>query len=208
MPVVARVARTAAGIMSLVVIGACSGAGNIGEVLGGVLGAPQGGQTGMAEGAVRAVDTRTQQVSLQLPDGQNVALGYDQQTKVVYQNQLYAVTNLESGDRVIVRVRQVSNGGYYTDSIHVTQSVSSPGSGAGNTSSSAVQSLQGTVRQIDRTNGMFTIDASSSVVLIVSMPYNVAQADRQRFENLRVGDPVRFSGVFLNNTRVELRRFQ
>jgi hypothetical protein len=55
---------------------------------------------------------------------------------------------------------------------------------------------------------MFTIDASSSVVLVVSLPYNVAQADRQRFETLRVGDPVRFYGVFLNNTRVELRRFQ
>ena len=43
--------------------------------------------------------------------------------------------------------------------------------------------------------------------MIVSLPYNVRQADVNTFNNLRVGDRVRLYGVFLNNSRVELRQF-
>ena len=38
------------------------------------------------------------QITLQLQDGQQVALAYDQQTTVVYQNRSYQVANLERGD--------------------------------------------------------------------------------------------------------------
>ena len=203
MTMVQRWARSGAAILLLSAGGACSGAGAIGDVLGGVLGGGQQAQAAQAEGAIRAVDARSQQISLQLSNGQTVALAYDNQTKVVYQNQLYAVSNLESGDQVILRVRDVGNGTYYTDSIHVTRSVSSSGSSG---SSANVQSLQGTVRQIDRTNGLFTLDAGN-VVLTVSMPYGASRADVTRFQNLRQGETVRFYGVFLNNSRVELRQF-
>ena len=205
MTMVKRLARSGAAILLLGVTDACANSGAIGDVLGGVLGGgQQQPQTAQAQGSIRGVDTRSQQISLQLTNGQTVALGYDNQTKVVYQNQLYAVTNLESGDQVIMRVRDLGNGGYYTDSIHVTQSVSS--SGSGTTGSGNVQALQGTVRQIDRTNGLFTLDAGN-VMLTVSMPYGAARADVTRFQNLRTGENVRFYGVFLNNTRVELRQF-
>ena len=184
---------------------ACSGAGGIGDVLGGVLGGGQQQQAAAAQGEIRGVNTQSQQISLQLTNGQTVALAYDNRTKVVYQNQLYAVTNLENGDQVIMRVLDAGNGNYYTDSIHVTQSVQGSGGGsAGN--SGNVQALQGTVRQIDRTNGLFTLDAGN-VLLTVSMPYNAARADVTRFQNLRTGETVRIYGVFLNNTRVELRQF-
>ena len=206
----ARLVRTTAGVLTLAAITACSGAGGLGEVLGGVLGAPQGGasgRTGMAQGSVRALDTRAQQISLQLSDGQSVALTYDNQTKLVYQNQLHPVTGLESGDRIIVRVREMGNGVYYADSIHVTESVSHPAATTGGTASN-VQALQGTVRQVDRSRGLFTIDASNNVVLTVSMPYGASRADVDLFNSLRQGDRVRFYGVFLNNSRVELRQFQ
>lgn len=197
--------RTGTAILIFGAAIACSNAGAIGDVLGGVLGGGQA-QAAQAQGAIRGVDTRNQQISLQLTNGQTVALAYDNQTKVVYQNQLYAVTNLEAGDQVIMRVRDTGNGAYYTDSIHVTQSVTPSGSAGGSTGSANVQALQGTVRQIDRTNGLFTLDAGN-VVLTVSMPYGASQADVNRFHNLRTGDQVRFYGVFLNNSRVELRRF-
>jgi len=199
---VRRIIRGSAVLVVLGATSACSGAGGIGDVLGGVLGGGQP-QAAEAQGAIRAVDTRAQQISLQLSNGQTVALAYDNQTKVVYQNQLYAVTNLDPGDQVILRVRDVGNGTYYTDSIHVTQSVTTQG---GTSSSGNVQALQGTVRQIDQTNGLFTLDAGN-VVLTVSMPYGASRADVTRFQNLRTGDSVRFYGVFLNNTRVELRQF-
>ena len=205
MATVRRVVRAGAAILLLGVTSACSGAGGIGDVLGGVLGGGQQPQAAEAQGLIRGVDTRSQQISLQLTNGQTVALAYDNQTKVVYQNQLYAVSNLESGDEVVLRVRDVGNNTYYTDSIHVTRSVSSSGGGTSGGSAN-VQALQGTVRQIDRTNGMFTLDAGN-VVLTVSMPYNAARADVTRFQNLRTGETVRFYGVFLNNSRVELRQF-
>ena len=70
-----------------------------------------------------------------------------------------------------------------------------------------MQALQGTVRQVDRNNGVFTMDVGNYNVLTVSLPYNPSQNDLNRFQALRAGDAVRMYGVFLNNTRVELRRF-
>ncbi len=37
--------------------------------------------------------------------------------------------------------------------------------------------------------------------------YNASNTDRTRFQNLRSGDFVRFYGVFVSNSRVELRQF-
>jgi hypothetical protein len=202
-----RHARSGAAVILLLT--ACSsGAGSgIGDILSGVLGGGGAAQAAQAAGTVRGVDTRNQQISLQLTNGQTVALGFDNNTKVVYQNQLYAVTNLESGDQVVARVKDAGNGAYYTDSVSVTQSVQNT-SGTGSASSSGnVQSLQGTVRQIDRTNGLFTLEAGNGVMLTVSLPYNTSTTDRNKFNNLRSGDGVRMYGVFLNNTRVELRQF-
>ena len=62
------------------------------------------------------------------------------------------------------------------------------------------------MRQIDRQNGLFTMDVSNGT-LTVSLPYNVSSGDLQRFQNLRAGDRVRFYGAYLNNSRVELRQF-
>jgi hypothetical protein len=95
------------------------------------------------------------------------------------------------------------SGGYYTDSIQVVQSVSSSsgGSVAGN-----VQSLQGYVRSIDHNSGYFTLETGGTI-LTVTLPYNTSRNDVNRFHNLRNGDHVRLYGVFVNNTRVELRQF-
>jgi hypothetical protein len=177
---------------------ACAQAGTLGEILGGVL----GGGASVVAGTIRSVDTRSQQIALQQSNGQTVALGFDNQTRVVYQNRSYSVTALESGDQVSARVQQRQDGSYYTDSVQVTQ----PAAGS-STGSESLQSLQGTVRQVDRNNGLFTVETSSNVTLTVSMPYNASNADRTRFQNLRSGDFVRFYGVLLNNSRVELRQF-
>jgi hypothetical protein len=187
-------------VLATVVMTACSQAGQLGDILGSVL----GGGANMVSGAVRAVDTRAQQISLQQSNGQSVALAYDAQTKVVYQDRVYSVTSLESGDQVSARVQQLQGGGYYADSVVVTQ----PVNGSTSTSTSAgVQSLQGTVRQIDRNQGLFTVDAGNGVTLTVTMPYNPATADVNKFNALRSGDYVRFYGVYVTTTRVELKQF-
>jgi hypothetical protein len=189
--------RAATATVFVIALTSCS---QVGNVLGGVLGG--GGQQGQVSGYIEGVDTRSQQIALQQSNGQRVLLSYDNQTAVVYQNQNYPVTALERGDLVTARVQSTQSGAYYTDLVQVDQSVSSSGGASGN-----VESLQGTVRQIDRTNGMFSMDLSGGSSVVVSLPYNVRQADVNRFQNLRSGDYVRLYGVVLNNSRVELRQF-
>ena len=197
MRVKGRVALSAAGAWGLVASAAC---GSLGNVLGGVLGSgsPQSNQV---SGYVEAVNTRTQQLAIQTANGERVVLSYDNQTAVVYQNQQYPVTALERGDQVTVRVQSTGSGAYYTDLVQVDRSVSNTAAGSG-----GVQSLQGTVGQIDRANGLFRLDGSNASV-IVSLPYNVRRTDLNTFQNLRAGDRVRLYGVFINNSRVELRQF-
>ena len=136
--------------------------------------------------------------------GAGLAVGRRLAAKVMYQNQQYAVTALEHGDQVTARVQNANNGAYYTDLVQVDQSVSTT---TGGSSGAQLQTLQGVVRRADTANGWFLIDASNGVTITVSMPYNPSRTDLQRFQNLRTGDNVRFSGAYLNNSRVELRQF-
>jgi hypothetical protein len=196
-----QIAGIGAAALTIVATGACSS--GLGNVLGSVLGGGgQQEQSGQLTGTIRAVNANSQQITIQQSNGQSVAVYYDNQTQVVYQNQRYAVSNLEYGDRVTASVRQAQNG-YYTDYVQVDQSVSTSG---GSGASGNVQSIQGNVRQIDSRNGAFTVESGNGL-LTVTLPYNPRSSDVSRFQNLRSGDFVRFYGVYLNNSRVELRQF-
>jgi hypothetical protein len=179
------------------IAGGCAQAGTLGDILGGVLNSPA--QT--LAGTVQGVDSRAQQIFIRTSDNQTVAVSYDDRTDVVYQNQNYQVTALESGDQVNLRIQSTTNGGYYTDRIDVTSSSSNSTTG-GN-----VQTLQGTVRQVDLSNGYFTLATSNQGVLTVTLPYNPRSSDLDRFRSLRAGDYVRLYGIYLSNSRVELRQF-
>ena len=197
-----RAAGAVTAALFVSVAGACS-TNSLGNVLGGVLG---GGQQEMS-GTVQGVDTRSQQIFLQQSNGQTIGVGYDSRTQVVYQNRTYSVNSLERGDQVTVRINNSDGGGngnnYYTDYVRVDQSVSSTGGGM----SGNVQTIQGTVRQVDVANGLFTMNAGNSGTVTVSLPYNTRSTDVNKFRNLRSGDYVRLYGVYLNNSRVELRQF-
>jgi hypothetical protein len=184
----------------MVAVTAC--AGNLGNILGGVLGG--GGASGnQLTGTVRGVDTRYQQISIQTSNGQTVPVSYDNQTQVVYQNQNYPPTSLEYGDQITARI-QANGNSYYTDYIQVDQSVNN---GSGNISSGNVQSLQGTIRSVDRRNGFFTVDIGNYNTVTVTMPYNASSNDVNRFNSLRNGDLVRFYGVYTGQSQVQLRQF-
>ncbi|MEO8579895.1 MAG: hypothetical protein ABI469_06585 [Gemmatimonadales bacterium] len=201
MPNIQRVGRGAAAALMIVSLGAC--AGNLGNVLGGILGGGGAGgqaQSGQLSGTIRGVDTRSQYISIQQSNGQTVPVAYDNQTQVVYQNRSYSPTSLENGDRVTARI-QANGNTYYTDYVQVDQSVNGTGS------SSNLQLLQGTVRQVDRRNGLFTVDVNNYNTLTISLPSNLSSTDLNRFNNLRSGDFVRFYGTFLNSAQVQLRQF-
>jgi hypothetical protein len=193
--------RRGAAALMLATLGACSQAGTLGNVLGSVLGGGAG-QQNQVSGIVAGVDTRSRQIGLQQSNGQTVAISYDNQTQVVYNNQSYPVTSLDRGDQVTARIQNANNGAYYTDLVQVDQ----PVQGSSTTSGGNVQTFQGTVRQIDYQNGLFAMDVGSTRVT-VSMPYSPTRADNDRFQRLRSGDVVRIAAVPLNNTRMELRQF-
>ena len=194
-------ARGGAAALLLAASAACSNNSQLGDILGGVLG---GGNNSQVTGSISGVNTRLQTIGIQQSNGQSVTVNYDNNTQVVYQNQNYPVTSLEYGDQVTARITSSNNtsNGYYTDLIQVNQSVSNSGGTSGN-----VQTYEGTVRNVDDTNGLFTISSNNYGTLTVSMPYNPRQTDLNRFNNLRNGDYVRIYGVMLNNSRVELRQF-
>ena len=196
-----RFTRTAALAASVFTLGACQSAGGLGEILGGVLG---GGGAQQVAGSVSTVDARNQQIGIRQSNGQTLAVNYDANTKVVYQSRVYAVANLDQGDQVVARITTTQNNTYYTDSITVTQSVTTTTSGG---TVENQQLLNGTVYSIDRNYGTFVLDIGSGTRLTVSMPYGARSTDVQTFNNLRVGQNVRFYGVYLNTSRVELRQF-
>jgi hypothetical protein len=199
-----RIGRRAAVAGMLAALGACSSAGSLGNILGGVLGGG-GSQGNQLSGYVQGVDTRSQIIAVQQPNGQPVNILFDNQTRVVYNNQSYAVTSLDRGDQITARIQNTNNG-YYTDLVQVDQPVQNS-TGTTTSASGTVQSLQGTVRQIDQQNGLFTMDVNNGTRLTVSMPYSPNRNDVVKFQNLRSGDVVRIAGVYLNNSRVELRQF-
>ena len=206
---ITRAARAGAASLLVLASAACSSTGGLGNILGSVLGGGTGSGS-QVSGTVQGLNTRNQQIGLTQSNGQSVTLSYDNNTQVVYQNQNYPVSSLEYGDRVTARVTATNNtsGGYYTDLIQVDQSVSSNGTSNGGVyGNNNVQTFEGTVRQVDRTNGLFALEARNAGTVTVSLPYNLRQADLNRFQNLRNGEYVRLSGVALNNTRVELRQF-
>lgn len=191
--------QVAAATLMVMTAGACAG-NQLGNILGGVLGG--GAQASQLSGTIRGVDTRAQQIAIQQSNGETVPVSYDNQTQVVYQNQNYSPTALENGDRVTARI-QANGSQYYTDYVQVDQSVnSSVGSSNAN-----VQLLQGTVRQVDLRNGLFTVDVNNNATLTVTMPYNPSSSDVNRFNGLRTGDFVRFYGTYLSSSQVQLRQF-
>jgi hypothetical protein len=196
-----RIGRCAAAAGMLAALGACSSVSRVGNMIGGMLGR---GQASQVSGYVQGVDTRSQIIALHQPNGQPVNLLFDNQTKVIYNNQSYAVTSLDRGDQITARVQNTDNG-YYADVVQVERPVQGT---AVTTASGSVQTVQGTVRQVDQQNGLFTLDVSSGTRLTVSMPYSPSRTDVSKFQSLRAGDVVRIAGVYLNNTRVELRQFQ
>jgi len=198
-----RFGRRAAGMAALAALAACSGVGTLGNVLGSVLGGAGTSGANQVSGVVQGVDTRSQVIGLQQPSGQSVNILYDNQTQVVFNNQQYPVTSLDRGDQVTARI-QSTNNGYYTDLVQVDQPVQGS---ASSSATGAVQTVAGTVRQIDQQNGLFSLDVNGGARVIVSMPYSASRADVNRFQSLRAGDYVRLAGVYLNDQRVELRQF-
>jgi hypothetical protein len=199
-------------LAGLTVLGACSQLGQVGNVLGGVLG---GGGTGTGsanevDGQIRYVDTNSGVIQVTTSNGQTGNVMFDNRTTVSYQNQQYPVTALEQGDYVAMRVYQDQQGRLYTDQIVVQQDVRGGSTTGGYNNGSAGTNFvraEGTVGQVDYGRGLFQLRTSYGTTFTVSMPYSMGASDRDMFNRLRAGDYVRIEGNQVGQSQIQLSRF-
>lgn len=179
--------------------GGLGGLGDIGDILAGTIG---GGQNQL-RAEVQSVDTNRRTIDVVTEDNQRGAVRYDGNTQVIYRQQQYPVTALERGDIVVMQLQQGTSGETYVGRIDVEQSAQERSGGSGQ-----MQTLSGSVSQIDRTQGAFLLRTQQGSTLTVTLPYNPSSQTRDRFNRLRQGDYVTVEGTFISQSRFEIHQFR
>lgn len=179
--------------------GNLGGLGDIGDILGGTLG---GGQN-QVRAEIQGIDTNRQTIEVVTEDNQRGAVRYDGNTQVIYRQQQYPVTALERGDIVVMQIQQGTSGETYVGRIDVEQSVQERSGGSGQ-----LQTVSGSVSQIDRSQGAFLLRTQQGSTVTVTLPYNPASQTVDRFNRLRQGDYVTVEGTFISQSRLEIYRFR
>ena len=118
-------------LATLLLAAACGSGGGLGSLGDIILGSPSPTQSSDVRGTVDYVDTGARAITLDVAyvnnlrssgSNQRGTIYYDNNTRVVYQNQQYAVTDLERGDEIEV-VGHNDNGRYVAETITVTRDV-------------------------------------------------------------------------------------
>jgi hypothetical protein len=121
-------------LAALLITAACGsmgngGLGSIGDI---ILGSPSSTQSSDVKGTVAAIDTGARRIDLNVSyinnlrdnnNGQRGSIYYDNDTRVTYNGQSYAVTDLERGDEIEVK-GVADNGRYLAQQITVVRDVS------------------------------------------------------------------------------------
>ena len=121
--------RKASFLLIALVLAAACGSGSLGDLGNIILGSPSAQQASDIVGTVNSVNTASQMINLDVNTVNNLrttqngqSVYYDNNTRVVYGNQTFNVTDLERGDQV--SIRGANNGGkYIAETITVTRNV-------------------------------------------------------------------------------------
>lgn len=150
-------------------------------------------------GTVGVVDQNRRTIQIDRGYGSTVTVEYDMNTPVNYNNRSYTVSDLERGDEIEVRGRDLGNGRWLAQDINVTRSVS--GTGPGSTTSN-YSTIRGTVRNVDTTRRTIELEQASYVsgfdrgagnTIVVQYDTNTAvevQGQQQPVTGLERGDVV------------------
>jgi hypothetical protein len=117
-------------------------------------------------GTVRYVDTSRRTIEVDRNTGGTVVLDFDTSTPVYFNNQSYQMSDLERGDEVEIRVRDLGGNRWLAQDVNVIRSVSSNGTYGGNGtydngSSTARSTIRGTVASIDRSRRTFQLQGAN-----------------------------------------------
>jgi hypothetical protein len=113
-------------------------------------------------GTVRYVDTSRRTIEVDRGTGSTVIVEFDNATPVYFNNTTYRTSDLERGDEIDIRVRDLGNGRYAAQDITVTRNVSGSSSGTyGGSTSSQLATFRGTVRSVNTSNRTIELDSTS-----------------------------------------------
>lgn len=109
-------------------------------------------------GTVSFVDTSRRTITVDTGYGRTTVVDYDQSTPVSFGGRAYNVTDLERGDQIDIRTRDLGNGRFVADSINVVRSISSTGTSTGTYGTATVR---GTVQYVDTSRQTIELSQAS-----------------------------------------------
>jgi predicted RNA-binding protein with TRAM domain len=114
-------------------------------------------------GTVRYIDASRRTIELDRSTGGSLVLDFETNTPVHFNNQSYRVTDLERGDEVEIRVRDLGGNRWIAQDVTVIRSVSGTNNGTWNDNSSSTtrSTIRGTVASIDRSRRTFQLQGAN-----------------------------------------------
>jgi len=152
-------------------------------------------------GTVQRNDPRYSSILFETDSRRAVAFYHNAQTRVRYQNRDYPVQNIQAGDYIEMRARDINATNPTADTITVISTATS-GGGSGR-----LESFEGRVELINARAGTFEVRDSNNRIILVALPANPSRALSDRFNRLRNGDGVTLEGRFTQQNRFELTNF-
>lgn len=109
-------------------------------------------------GTVRYIDTSRRTIEIDRSGGSAMTVEYDTSTPVYWNNQTYRASDLERGDEIEIRLRDLGSNRWMAQDITVTRNVSS---GTFGSSSSQMSTIRGTVRYVDTSRRTIELESAS-----------------------------------------------
>jgi Domain of unknown function (DUF5666) len=111
-------------------------------------------------GTVRYIDTSRRTIEVDRGSGSTTFVEFETNTPVYFNNQTYNPVDLERGDEIDVRARDLGNGRFLAQNISVVRSISSNGS-IGGASATQTATVRGTVRSVDTVNRTIELESTN-----------------------------------------------
>jgi hypothetical protein len=155
-------------------------------------------RSNVIDGRVWSVDTRASRIELRQDRGATVAMFYDRNTRVFFEQTEYEPSALEQGDVVRALVSRDRNGTVWADRVDVLSSA---------TPNDRIERIDGVFGRSEPRRGYFTVDRGRET-LIVFVPEDVRVEDVRRLDRLRSGDRVSLDARVFGRGEMELARFR
>lgn len=119
---------------------------------------PSGSYESTIRGTVRYVDASRRTIEVDRGSGSTTFVEFDTNTPVRFNNQTYNPVDLERGDEIDIRARDLGNGRFLATDISVIRSVSS---GTYGNNSSQTATIRGTVRSVDTVRRTIELESTN-----------------------------------------------